>query len=128
MCCPSAGTEPDTSSTSARTALTQARNELILIVVTSLADLTRRTASSISTPAHVPHELRPGSPASRHGRAVRPLRRGDTALVDEAQQLALPPERAGPEERELDFDQPLPVGQPRVRLLALERAQDRGGD
>src|SRR5437667_12716135 len=53
-----------------------------------------------------------------------PVRRACLALVHESEQLAPLAKRARREEGELDVEQPLAVGEPCLRLSALERAED----
>src|SRR5712691_6311929 len=53
-----------------------------------------------------------------------PVRRAGLALVHESEQLAPLSQRARREEGELDIEQPLAVGKPRLWLSALERAEN----
>src|SRR5439155_24772257 len=64
------------------------------------------------------------SRAHRRIRMLDPVRRACLALVHESEQLAPLSKRARREEGELDVEQPLAVGEPRVRLSALERAEN----
>src|SRR5439155_10177225 len=64
------------------------------------------------------------SRAHRRIRMLDPVRRACLALVHESEQLAPLSKRARREEGELDVEQPLAVGEPCLRLRALERAED----
>src|SRR5439155_7791306 len=56
-------------------------------------------------------------------RPLDPRGRAAPALVDQSEELALLAQRARREERELDVEQPLAVGHPRLGARALEGAE-----
>src|SRR2546425_8059844 len=56
-------------------------------------------------------------------RPLDPRGRAALALVDQSEELALLPQRPRREERELDVEQPLAVGQPRLGARALQSAE-----